>query len=65
MMIPLLSKVNPFLEMLSGYDSIRKLEPAVLLKRDQFHMEVHFLAIYLAALVDKNTFKHLFEAVVN
>ncbi|KAG4390915.1 hypothetical protein GLYMA_05G086850v4 [Glycine max] len=53
MMILQLSEVNHFHEMLSGYDSIRKLEPAVLHKQDQFHMETHFLVIYLAALADK------------
>lgn len=51
-MIPELSKANPFLEMLSGYDSTRNLEPAALHKQDRFHMEVHFLAIYPVALVD-------------
>lgn len=52
MMIPELSKANPFLEMLSGYDSTRNLEPAALHKQDRFHMEVHFRAIYPVALVD-------------
>lgn len=51
-MILNLSKANHFLKTLSGYDSSRKLEPAALHKQDQFHMEVHFLAIYPAAPVD-------------
>ena len=53
MMILQLSKANHFLETLFGYDSIRKLEQAVLHKQDQFHMEVHFPVIYPVAQVDQ------------
>jgi hypothetical protein len=53
MMILRLSKANHFLEMLSGYDNTKKLEPQAHPKQNQFHMEVLFLAIYPAAPVDK------------
>ena len=47
-----LSKANHLLVTLFVYDSSRKLEPTARHKRDRFHMEVHFPAIYPAAPVD-------------